>query len=775
DLSYNKLASLPKEIGQLQNLTSLSLSDNQLASLPKEIGQLQNLTSLNLSGNGLASLPKEIGQLQNLISLNLFSNQLASLPKEIGQLQNLTLLNLSRNGLASLPKEILNLHSLKWLNLHETPLSIALPAELLGDKNIGGDARRILEFYKKLWEEGGHPLGEARVLVVGQPQVGKTSLVNRLKDGSFNAAEDSTITVEMHSLPAGENTAQIWDFGGQEHMHATHPFFFSARCVYLLVINVRDTEEQNRLEYWLRTIALYGKDSPVILVGNKADKNQHTLDIPEKRLKREYPNLKAVIETSAQDDLRIAELRAAIVEQVGALPQVRVELPVSYLAVKEAMDEEKQRKNIISLERYVELCEENSVKDKRDQNNLLALLHDLGTVFHFKDEKGQPISEVGILNPNWVTNGVYRVINSEKIRKDTKGRLTMDMVHEVLPSSDYAHHHCRLIVDLMKRFELCYPADDSTFWLPNLMDKSEPETGSWDSALTFEYEYPELPENVITRFIVRTHQWIKEDHVWRTGVHLEKDGNRALVRANLYTKRLTIQVTGRENTRRDLLSFLRGHFDEIHKPFDPKPKAFIFPAEYPDVCISFDDLLVYEGSRRDKITVTAKGGVMDLSVRELLNGYMDLAEREKGRRMRDGMSDEKFMEDEYPDRSVKITNINIGEMKGSAFNLGEGNTITQSMQNSFNTFPAEVQNALAELMKTTEILLKNAVVSEHTEDVREELESLQSEARKSKPKMERVKVTVESLAQAARNLNEIGKPVLELAMTVIKLINTLPA
>ena len=209
----------------------------------------------------------------------------------------------------------------------------------------------------------------------------------------------------------------------------------------------------------------------------------------------------------------IGELRDAIIKQVDALPQVRVELPVSYLAVKEGMNAEKQRKNIISLERFVELCEENNIKDKRDQDNLLALLHDLGTIFHFKDEDGQAISEVGILNPNWVTNGVYRVINSEQVRKETKGKLTMEMAHQILPSGEYAHHHCRLIVDLMKRFELCYQADDSTFWLPNLMDKSEPDTGSWDSALTFEYEYPELPENVITRFIVRTHSWLSLIHI----------------------------------------------------------------------------------------------------------------------------------------------------------------------------------------------------------------------------------------------------------------------
>ncbi len=112
----NQLTELPKEIGQLTNLTRLNLNSNKLTELPKEIGQLIDLTELDLFNNKLTELPKEIGQLTNLTRLNLNSNKLTELPKEIGQLTNLTTLILKNNQLSELPKEIIKLTNLNILN-----------------------------------------------------------------------------------------------------------------------------------------------------------------------------------------------------------------------------------------------------------------------------------------------------------------------------------------------------------------------------------------------------------------------------------------------------------------------------------------------------------------------------------------------------------------------------------------------------------------------------------------------------------------------------------
>lgn len=135
DLSDNFLSSLPTTLGNLDNLTYLDLFANRLSNLPATIGNLDNLSQLNLSFNNLSSLPPEIGNLNNLTQLSLIFNNLSSLPQGISNLDNLTKLDLSTNLLSSLPPEIGNLNNLTQLDLSSNRL-ITLPVTLGNLNNL---------------------------------------------------------------------------------------------------------------------------------------------------------------------------------------------------------------------------------------------------------------------------------------------------------------------------------------------------------------------------------------------------------------------------------------------------------------------------------------------------------------------------------------------------------------------------------------------------------------------------------------------------------------
>lgn len=140
-LAGNQLTgSIPPEIGQLENLTTLLIYENQLTgSIPTEIGQLRNLQHTNLAANRLSGpISPEIGQLQKLEFLGLDGNQLTgSIPSEIGQLSNLKILYLAGNQLTgSIPSKIGQLQNLESMALDGNQLTGSIPPEFGQLRNL---------------------------------------------------------------------------------------------------------------------------------------------------------------------------------------------------------------------------------------------------------------------------------------------------------------------------------------------------------------------------------------------------------------------------------------------------------------------------------------------------------------------------------------------------------------------------------------------------------------------------------------------------------------
>ena len=629
----NQLSALPPEIGQLTNLSQLDLSSNQLSALPPEIGQLTNLSSLSLSSNQLSALPKEIGQLTNLSQLDLSSNQLSALPKEIGQLTNLSQLDLSSNQLSALPTEIQQLTRLRKLDLRENSLEI--PPEILGTSryNLGKPAA-ILDYYFQLQQEPTQALNEAKLLVVGQGSVGKTSLINRLLYNRFNPQENKTEGIQIQPWPIqlAEHPVQlnVWDFGGQQIMHATHQFFLTKRSLYLLVLDTRLGEEENRLDYWLKIIESFGGDSPILVLGNKGD--QAPLDLDRRGLQRKYPNIQAFVQTSCQTGAGIDDLKAAIAEEIDKLPHVKDELPQRWLELKQQL-QDMQRDYLPYDPDYLQLCQQQGIDNPQQQQTLIRLLHDLGVVLNFHDDPR--LEDTNILNPVWVANGVYQILNDNALMTQHQGVLERTMLDRILDRTCYPRTKQLFIIDMMRKFELCFDlVRDEKFLIPELLSKEEPDTGSWENALAFQYCYAVLPDGIISRFIVRAYRLISKKTYWRSGVVLAREGSRALAIADREAKTISIQVTGSEFTQRSLLSTIRAEFDHIHSTITGLEVAEKVPLpENPEVVVDYQHLLTLE--RKNIDSFIPEGLTEPVSVKQLLDGVESAQSRQQRQRERE--------------------------------------------------------------------------------------------------------------------------------------------
>jgi internalin A len=642
DLSGNLLPLLPPEIGKLSNLRSLLLYANKLDCLPAEVGNLKKLEHLDVRRNRLSSLSFPLGRLKELRVLDMGFNYLSEIPEDIGELEKMEKLSfgnvladsdtgmVGNNKISTLPIGIKSLINLSELDLRLNPLSI--PPEILDRYN---NPRAIINYYFSLTTDSlPRSLNETKIVVIGQPGNGKTSVVKRILGKEFLPNENITQGIDIsHTKINGNYTKgvlpeikiNIWDFGGQEIMHATHQFFLTKRSLYLLVVDSRLTQEENRVEYWLKIIQSFGGGSPVLIVGNKID--QHPLDIDRTGLQKKYPNIVGVLETSAATGTGIEELKAAITEQVNNLPHVRDLLPETWFTVKTKLEELGRQSNFITHDKYLELCAENQVSDETSQRTLIGFLHDLGVVLHFQDDPR--LEALGILNPQWVTNGVYKILNSHTLFQN-KGVLTTSMLDEILNLPEYPRGKRLFIIDMMKKFELCYDIEsDKTFLVPDLLPKDEPAELKFNGVPAFEYAYPVLPSSVITRFIVRLNQKIENHFVWRTGVVLKIGENLALVKADIEDRKITIAIDGVEHTRRDALSAIRYQLDEIHgsiKGLDAQKRVPIPNAPNAEP-LEYETLLMLEREGQEEYLVRDGKRLVKVNVREILSGVVSETER----------------------------------------------------------------------------------------------------------------------------------------------------
>jgi len=621
DLSENQLSDLPAEIGQLTNLTTLDLGENQLSDLPAEIGQLANLTTLDLGENQLSDLPAEIGQLVNLTTLNLRWNRLSDLPAEIGQLVNLTTLDLGRNQLSNLPAEIGQLVNLTTLDLKENPLK-SLPPEIAGQ---GVDA--IFEYLRHLPEKETEAtlVNEAKLILVGQGDVGKTCLAKRLIYGEF--IEDKTtegIDILKWQITAPTNEKEeiklnVWDFGGQEIYHATHQFFLTKRSVYLLVWNARKSHDYELIYHWLHTIEAFGEDSPIILVLSKLNERNDDLNMTD--LREKFPQIIDLYKVDSEDGKGIPDLKNIISDIAWQLPHMQTLWVGSWLRVRELL--EQNENNWIGYSDFCQICQSEEL-DEKQTDILDEYLHDLGVIIHFR---GIEVQDMVILKPEWATKAFYKILDTDAV-KEREGILLHSELGQIWDTRIYPHDIHSKLLELMNKFELVYELPDKRSHLvAELLPKTQPEF-EWDTAnnLRFYYRYDFLPAGVMTRFIVRIHQDLEKrldgtQLCWREGAVLCREGTRAFIRVRPLEKLIEIRIDG--SNKKELLTIIRYHFDEINQPIQKKIKI---TKEIPCNCsIScphrFDYKQLLNAEKRGKVTVDCPESWKEVSLSLLLDGY----------------------------------------------------------------------------------------------------------------------------------------------------------
>lgn len=164
-----------------------------------------------------------------------------------------------------------------------------------------------------------------KVLIIGDANVGKTSLLLRHVDGKFCEEIGGTIGIDYRSNTYIRDNQRydlmIWDTAGQERFrNVTRAYYRDADAV-LLVFDLTDRISFNHIPRWfeqlLKETGRTQEQMVMILVGNKSDcTDKIRVTCPEVQDMVSELGLSSYIQTSAREGERVNEVFEQLLEKL---------------------------------------------------------------------------------------------------------------------------------------------------------------------------------------------------------------------------------------------------------------------------------------------------------------------------------------------------------------------------------------------------------------------------------------------------------------------------
>ncbi|MFZ5818793.1 MAG: COR domain-containing protein, partial [Chloroflexota bacterium] len=533
NLSYNQLTTLPDSLGQFTELQALYIAANQITSVPEWIKRLTKLKSLSLENTGIANLPDWIGNLSELQFLSVSANKLKELPDSLGYLIHLKQLTISRNKITALPQTLKKLTELQILYMYDNPLN-SLPnwlsaynqLELLAIDNIGLTVlpEWFSQFYKlkhlrlslnlitdlpptllqlphlERLDLNGNPLNpelanayeqgvdgvkaylraraesqltlnEAKLILVGEGEVGKSCLLDSLLDKPFQPHE-STHGIEIQSFNVTTDTQtsitlNAWDFGGQRVYRPTHQLFFSAPAVYLVVWKPREGSQAGQVKEWIQLVKRREPSAKILVVATHGGPQQRQPDIDRQELWDLFGKETVVdfffVESKPDEHGNrkgIDELKRAIASVAASLSEVGRSVPKSFADVRQALQD--KGTPYLPLREVLDICRAHNMDDEIARL-FITISHRLGHLTHYENDP--TLRDIVILRPDWLATAMSYVLDDEATRT-AHGLVKFSRLAQLwddktrAADSRYPATLHPIFLRLMERFDLSYRVAD---------------------------------------------------------------------------------------------------------------------------------------------------------------------------------------------------------------------------------------------------------------------------------------------------------------------------
>ncbi|XP_048410179.1 leucine-rich repeat serine/threonine-protein kinase 2 isoform X2 [Stegostoma tigrinum] len=479
NLSHNNLSKLPGPLlWESSSLRELIFSHNQISvlDLSEGVSKWSRLEKLNLNNNMLKELPPQIGLLENMTSLLLSNNpDLRSLPNEMGKLHKLwelelqgLFLDLDLKHVGSRTKDIIRF-------LHQR-LKKAVPyyrMKLMIVGNAGSGKTTLLQ----------------QLMKCKQPNSGleKATIGIDVKEWPIHVKEKKGKRKE-YMLSVWDFAGQEEFYSTHPHFMSSRALYL---VVYDLSKGVGEIDA---IKHWLFNIKACASSCPVILVGTHVDmtnekhqKNCISKIKMEFLQQHDFPPIRDyhfVVATEESDSL--LKLRRAIISEIQTF-KIRDQLVMGQLIPHSYMELEKriiqERKTVLSefpvihQQRLLEIVQENHLQlDEDELPHAVHFLNESGVLLHFHDP-ALHLRDLYFVDPQWLCKMMAQIVTvkAASFPKHPCGIIYRSDVENFLSQKNsFPQNYISQYIKLLEKFQLALPLGEEQLLIPSSLPDQRP-------------------------------------------------------------------------------------------------------------------------------------------------------------------------------------------------------------------------------------------------------------------------------------------------------------
>ena len=160
-----------------------------------------------------------------------------------------------------------------------------------------------------------------KICLLGEANVGKTSLVYRFIENKFRGNYKSTLGVnllkkDMNIEEFGDVSAQIWDLGGQESFKSLRRLYLEGANGALIIYDCTNRSSFEKLYDWIQDFKDARGDEPLLLIGNKNDLTENIKIEDSEALELAQNYNMAFISTSAKTGANVEDAFLRVIKSI---------------------------------------------------------------------------------------------------------------------------------------------------------------------------------------------------------------------------------------------------------------------------------------------------------------------------------------------------------------------------------------------------------------------------------------------------------------------------